>query len=83
MKNSTLKQLIEYLDLIDGKESAVKNKKFGKNTMQVTAGRGSYGVVDEIHQTLLTDYPTTILPPRDYSIRQSDTKSESYLTWKY
>lgn len=70
MNNAKLKQLIEYLDLIDGKQFTVRRKKFGKNTMQVTAGRGSYGIVDEIHQTPLTDYPTTILPPRDYSIRR-------------
>ena len=70
MKNSTLKQLIEFLDLIDGKQSIVSHRKLGENTMQVTAGRGSYGVVDEVHQTPLTDYPTTILPPRDYSLRR-------------
>ena len=70
MNNAKLKQLIEYLDLIDGKQFTVKHKKFGKNTMQVTAGRGSYGIVDEMHQTPLTDYPTTILPPRDYSLRR-------------
>ena len=55
MNNAKLKQLIEYLDLIDGKQFTVRRKKFGKNTMQVTAGRGSYGIVDEIHQTPLTD----------------------------
>jgi len=70
MKNSTLKQLTEFLNFIDGKQSIIRKREFGINTIQVTAGRGSYGIVDEIHQTPLTDYPTTILPPRDYSLRR-------------
>tara|TARA_R100000742_G_C4242442_1_gene61911 strand:+ start:579 stop:791 length:213 start_codon:yes stop_codon:yes gene_type:complete len=70
MNNATLKQIVEYLDLIDNKQSILKKKKFGINTMQVTAGRGTYGIVDEMHDTPLIDYPVTILPPRDYSLRR-------------